>query len=76
MVLGYSSEAITATIVDADSKQPLKDVIVVAQWELRKGGFPAGSQFAGLLKIMETITNGNGIFTFPEWGQYLIIQVG
>lgn len=68
MVLGFSAEPITATIVDAETKQPLKDVIVVAHWQLVEGGFLDSSVPAGELMVMETVTDKNGVFHFPEWG--------
>lgn len=68
-VLGFSAEPITATIVDADSKQPLKDVIVVAHWQLVGGGsFVDSSGPAGELMVMEAVTDADGKFHFPGWG--------
>ena len=40
----------------------------MAQWELRKGGFPGGSQPIGPLTILETVTDKNGMFHFSKWG--------
>ncbi|MGD8642133.1 MAG: hypothetical protein PVG89_15960, partial [Gammaproteobacteria bacterium] len=68
MVLGFSAEPITATVVDADTKQPLKDVIVVAHWQLVEGGFLDSSVPAGELMVMEAVTDAQGKFHFPEWG--------
>jgi hypothetical protein len=69
MVLGFSAEPITATVVDADTKQPLKDVIVVAHWQLVGGGsFVDSSVPVGELMVMEAVTNAEGKFHFPAWG--------
>lgn len=68
MVLGFSAEPITATIVDAETKQPLKDVIVVAHWQLVEGGFLDSSVPAGELMVMEAVTDAEGKFHFPAWG--------
>ena len=69
MIFGFSAESITATVVDAESNEPLQDVIVVAQWELRTNNIdPGGSQPAGPLKVMETVTDDKGQFHFPDWG--------
>ena len=67
--LGFSAEPITATIVDADTKQPLKDVNVVAHWQLVGGGsFVDSSGPAGELMVMEAVTDTDGKFHFPSWG--------
>lgn len=62
----YSAEAIKARVVDADTRQPLEGVIVTANWELF-GGFE-GNTPVGQMKVMETITDSNGRFSFPAWG--------
>ena len=61
----YSAQAIEAWIVDAETKQPLKDVNVVAHWEIRQG-IEDGRPYQ--LQIMETVTDKNGRFYFPAWG--------
>ncbi|OGB22592.1 MAG: hypothetical protein A3I66_09925 [Burkholderiales bacterium RIFCSPLOWO2_02_FULL_57_36] len=63
----YSSEPIEATVVDADTGEPLEGVIVVAHWELVHGSF-GGRVPSGQLKVMEAVTDKAGIFRFPAWG--------
>lgn len=68
LILGFSAEPITATVVDEETKKPLEGVIVVAHWQLVEGGFLDSSVRAGELMVMETLTDANGKFHFPEWG--------
>lgn len=64
----YSAKPIEAWIVDADTKQPLEGVVVVANWQISAGeGMQAGSKYIQL-KILETITDKTGRFYFPAWG--------
>lgn len=53
-------------MIDADTKQPLEDVIVVVQWELDRGGFHPG--LGGRMRLEETITDKAGRFFFAAWG--------
>lgn len=62
----YSAESITATVVDADTKQPLEGVVVAAHWEM-KGGLEGGN-VEGEVMIMEAVTDSTGTFHFPAWG--------
>ncbi len=62
----YSAEAITATVIDAETKKPLPGVIVTANWQLlggMEGNYPVGQ-----LEVLETVTDANGRFHFPAWG--------
>ena len=70
----HGAESIAARVVDAKSGQPLEGVIVVAHWQLERKVW-AGIGHSGRdprgplqLKIMETVTDGNGRFFFPAWG--------
>lgn len=63
----YSAEAIEARVVDAETKQPLEGVVVVAHWQLfysTVGGRVPGDQ----LMVLEAVTDKDGKFTFPAWG--------
>jgi hypothetical protein len=62
----YSAEAIEGWIVDAETNKPLEGVIVVAHWQL-KGGIE-GTYPVRELKILETVTDQNGRYSFPAWG--------
>lgn len=62
----YRGAAIEGWVVDAQTQQPLEDVIVVVMWELEHGGFHPGQ--AGALFRKETVTDSKGRFAFPEWG--------
>ena len=61
----YSAEAIDARVIDADTKQPLEGVNVVAHWVLHFG--MEGGQRTDL-ELMEAVTDKNGRFHFPAWG--------
>ena len=62
----YSAQSITASVFDKDTGQPIPQVRVVAAWEL-KGGLEGGSVL-GYLTVMETVTDADGRFSFPQWG--------
>jgi len=62
----YSAEPISAQVVDADTKEPIEGVVVVAAWEL-KGGLEGGN-FEGVMTVMETVTDQSGHFHFAGWG--------
>ena len=66
--LMYSAEPIDAKVIDADTKQPLEGVIVIANWELRGPATAGGSAPIGQLRVMETVTDKDGQFSFPAWG--------
>ncbi len=62
----YSAEAISATVIDADTRKPLAGVVVTANWQLlggMEGNYPVGQ-----LEVLETVTDANGRFHFPAWG--------
>lgn len=63
---GYSADPITAWVVDAETGKPIEGVSVVASWELLGGMFE--SQTVGFLKVMETVSDSSGKFSFPGWG--------
>ena len=67
----YSAEPIEAWVVDADTNEPLEDVVVVADWVL-EGGISVNNftkvNRIGDLVIMEAVTDKNGRFSFPAWG--------
>jgi hypothetical protein len=61
----YSAEPTEAKIIDAETKQPVEGVVVVAHWVL-EGGLHLDR--VGDLVILETITDKQGKFHFPAWG--------
>ncbi len=63
---GYRAEAIEAWVIDTDTKKPLQGVIVTANWQL-EGGWE-GHYPMGQLRVMETVTDKAGRFSFPAWG--------
>ena len=64
----YSAKPIEAWIVDAETKQPIEGVVVVANWQISAGeGMQAGSKYIQL-NILETVTDKTGRFYFPAWG--------
>lgn len=61
----YSAEAIEARVIDAETKQPLEGVVVVAHWVLEDG---IHVDRVGDLMVLESIADKNGWFRFPAWG--------
>ena len=59
----YSAKPIKATVVDANSGEPLAGVSVVAQWVLHGNGWNR----VGDLELMEAVTDVDGSFHFPGW---------
>ena len=70
--LQYSAEPMEATVVDAETNQPLEGVIVVAHWELRFG-HAGGSSVVGQLMVMEATTDKDGKFSLPAWGPKIAV---
>src|SRR6267378_1466906 len=60
----YSAKPITATVVDAETGEPLEGVNVVAHWVLHYRSSWSG---AGDLELLETVTDNVGKFHFPGW---------
>jgi hypothetical protein len=69
----YSAKPIQAWVVDAETKQPLKDVNLTANWQLERGTM-GGYVPVGQIMIMETVTDENGRFYFPAWGPKFAAQ--
>ena len=63
----YSAESTEGWVIDADTKKPIEGVIVVAEWQLHKSTV-GGRIPADHLNIMETLTDGNGLYYFERWG--------
>src|SRR5260221_2733138 len=62
----YNAEAIEGWVADAETGKPIEGVIVVAHWRL-EGGLEGGTPIDEL-KILETVTDRNGRYSFPAWG--------
>jgi len=62
----YAAEPIHATVIDAETGQPIEGVVVVAHWAL-EGGLESGNNM-GQAKVLESISDSNGRFFFPAWG--------
>ena len=63
----YMADAITARVIDADTKRPLEGVIVTANWQLIYST-PGGAVPAGQLMVMESVSDNQGNIHFPAWG--------
>lgn len=63
----YSAEAVSAKVIDADTKKPIEEVIVVAHWQLYYSTV-GGRVPVGQLMVLETVTGKDGSFSFPAWG--------
>ena len=62
----YSAKSIEGWVVDAQTKQPLEGVSVVAYWVLRAGVLEDSS--VGELTVLESVTDRTGRYSFPAWG--------
>src|SRR5712691_8711159 len=54
-----------ARLVDSETGQPAEGAIVVAHWEIL-GGLE-GLNPVGQAKVMEAVTDKNGVISFPSW---------
>ena len=64
----YDIESIQGAVVDADTGNPLEGVVVVAFYEVEKGGW-AGSVQTGYLEPVEAVTDSNGHYSMPALGK-------
>jgi hypothetical protein len=62
--LSYSGLPFSGRVVDADTKEPMDGVIVVASWELQDRH---GTR-TGILTSTEAVTAKDGRFSMPAWG--------
>ena len=58
----YGSKAITATVVDGQTKKPIEDALVIARWIART------HRDIGTVEVLDTVTNPSGKFHFDAWG--------
>jgi len=62
--LSYSAKPIRATVVDAETGQPIEGVIVNAYWHLED----QGGHGLGPFNLTEAVTDSKGVFYMPGWG--------
>lgn len=62
--LSYSAKPIRATVVDAESGQPIKGVVVNAYWHMED----RGGHGLGPFNVTEAVTDASGAFVMPGWG--------
>ena len=63
--IAYSAKEIEGWVVDAETKQPLEGVNVVARWHLN---FGLDRRVDASLMLMEAVTDQSGRYYFPAWG--------
>lgn len=63
--IDYHGDAIEGRVVDAETRQPVADVIVVSEWRLEGG---LHTDVVGHLVLQETATDAAGRYRFPAWG--------
>lgn len=63
----YSHNSIELRAIDAETKQPIEDVIAVAHWSLSRGSI-GGNVEVGVLQVMEAVSDFEGKIYFQEWG--------
>jgi hypothetical protein len=61
----YSAAPMQATVVDAETRQPLEGAVVVAHWVLEDTG---AVKTVGDMELMEAVTDASGRFVLPGWG--------
>jgi len=66
----YKIDSFEITVVDADTNQPLSDVILLAYWQLHMGS-PAGTVQTGILDVVESQSGANGKVGYP--GRWKIV---
>ena len=62
--LSYSAKPISAQVIDAETNEPLADVIVLSAWTLED----IGGGWGGVLRVEETVSDQRGSFAFAGWG--------
>ena len=62
--VSYSALPTTATVVDAQTGEPIAGANVVASWRIIS---PTGRS-AGLIALDEAVTDARGVFHVPGWG--------
>jgi hypothetical protein len=68
--LSYSASPISATVIDAETRQPLGDVIVLVVWALENSNGGGGPFWI----YEETVSNKDGRFEFAGWGPTKVPQ--
>ena len=63
-----SADPVDATLVDADTGEPLAGVPVVAYWEVKAGSLAGDSLPCGAASVEEAVTDKDGKFHIPGWG--------
>lgn len=65
----YRAEAVGGSVIDAQTQQPIAGVIMIAHWQLE---YPfAHVAPRGEMMVLETVSDDQGNFQFPAWGQKL-----
>jgi hypothetical protein len=64
----YSAKPITLKIVDEATGAPIEGVIATANWELVTGSVAGGSVVRGQMKVLESVSDREGMVRFPAWG--------
>lgn len=62
----YRGAAIEGRVIDAQTRQPIQGVVVVADWQLYGRTFHP--DIIGRLLLQETTTDANGVYRLPAWG--------
>jgi len=63
----YAAEAITATVVDAQTRKPVEGALVIAHW-IATDVISITAHELGTVEILEAITDSAGKFHFDAWG--------
>jgi hypothetical protein len=63
----YAAEAITATVVDAQTRKPVEGALVIAHW-IATDVIAIAAHEVGTVEILEAITDSAGKFHFDAWG--------
>ena len=61
----YSAGPTSGTVVDADTQQPIRGVLVIALWDL-EGGMERS--IVGTFRFSEAVTDESGQYRMPGWG--------
>ncbi len=69
----YMADEVHGSVVDAETGEPIDDVMVLIYWE-QWGGFLSEGHVTQYLVLKETVTDVNGHYSFPSWGPKITIS--
>ncbi len=76
LLLGGCASATTFRVLDAKTKEPIEGAVALAEWiGGRRMGIIAGPTSSYTAKVVEEVTDSDGIFKIPAVGGTLAMQI-